>query len=515
MGLISSIRGRLKIRVRLMFLTSAIVFFSVFILSLVVILQYQKLLIEKTLDVCRNLSINLADQAREELLLSEDVYAGTRQALLSVQKSRIEGLLGSYVVSQKKKSADYGKIVAHTDEAEIGRQVSPADLAYFNSITELAFTETGGKIQFAFPLFVNVPRGAPIRLGAAVFEFDSKIIYQPVEKVRNSILIVSLFLMMAALLLAYMLSARLSLPIERLARAASEIAEGRLGVTVEITTAGEIGQLGQTFNNMSERLKASEKIRAEQAAMKRELEIARNIQIAVLPPNGAIGPYSFRGFMQTADEVGGDYYDCREVKNGSKSNYWFFIGDVSGHGLRAGLTMLMAQTAIQSAMEVSSTLDPQQAFLHVNEVLYENIRRLKERKYMTATFLRADASGDFTAAGLHQDVLIYRASKKKVETIETGGFWLGVDHGIAKDLTRLRLKLGRGDILFLFTDGLVESMNGSKDMFGQSRVVDLLRRYGDHDLAEIERKMVGDLREFCEGLAPADDITFAMVRRNK
>lgn len=515
MGIVANLRGRLKIRVRLMLLTSGIVFFSVTILSLVVILQYQRLLIEKTLDVCKNLSINLADQAREELLLSDEVFAGTRQALLAVKKSKIEGLLGSYVISQKKNAADYGAIVAHTDEAEIGKVVAAADLSFFNSIQELGITELAGKIRFAFPLFVNVPRAEPIRLGTAVFEFDRSVIYSPVDRVRNSILFVSLFLLFAALAIAYFLSARLSMPIEKLALAASEIAEGKLGTTVDISTAGEIGQLGQTFNNMSRSLKESEKIKTEQAAIKRELEIARNIQMAVLPPNGAVGPYSFHGFMETADEVGGDYYDSIELKHKGKSYYWFFIGDVSGHGLRAGLTMLMAQTAIHSAMEVEPGLDPQSAFLHVNDVLFDNIRRLKERKYMTATFFRADASGDFVAAGLHQDLLIYRASKKKIETLPSEGFWLGIDQAVKKETVRVRLKLARGDILFLFTDGLVESMNVRKEMFGQEKVAEILRKSGEQELDMIERKIMGEFRSHCGPLRPADDVTFAMVRRNR
>ncbi|MCE9600349.1 MAG: SpoIIE family protein phosphatase [Spirochaetia bacterium] len=515
MGIVANLRGRLKIRVRLMLLTSGIVFFSVTVLSLVVILQYQRLLVEKTLDVCKNLSINLADQAREELLLSEEVFAGTRQALLAVKKSKIEGLLGSYVVSQKKKGNDYGAIVAHTDESEIGKIVGASDLAFFNSINELGTTEISGKIRFAFPLFVNVPRSEPIRLGTAVFEFDRAVIYSPVDRIRNSILIVSLFLMLAALIIAYLLSARLSMPIEKLAHAASEIAEGKLGTTVDISTAGEIGQLGNTFNNMSRSLKESEKIRTEQAAIKRELEIARGIQMAVLPPNGVVGPYSFHGFMETADEVGGDYYDSIEVRNNKKSHYWFFIGDVSGHGLRAGLTMLMAQTAIHSAMEVNPGMDPQSAFLHVNEVLFENIRRLKERKYMTATFLRADSSGDFVAAGLHQDFLIYRASKKKIETLPSEGFWLGIDRSVKKETVRVRLKLGRGDILFLFTDGLVESMNVRKEMFGQEKVAEIIRKSGEQELDVIERKIMWEFRSHCGQIRPADDITFAMVRRNR
>ncbi|HNL01074.1 MAG TPA: hypothetical protein PKJ30_08190, partial [Leptospiraceae bacterium] len=87
MGLFSTLRGRLKIRVRLMILTSGIVSFSVLALSFVVIFQYQKILIEKTLDVCRNLSINVVAQAQDELLLNDDVFTSTKEAVRAVKSS--------------------------------------------------------------------------------------------------------------------------------------------------------------------------------------------------------------------------------------------------------------------------------------------------------------------------------------------------------------------------------------------------------------------------------------------
>jgi len=137
----------------------------------------------------------------------------------------------------------------------------------------------------------------------------------------------------------------------------------------------------------AEKQKEMEEIKVQQAAITRELEIAQGIQMAVLPLDGDIGPYQFQGYMKTADEVGGDYYDCIEVKKGKKSIYWFIIGDVSGHGLQAGLAMLMAQTAIQMALQIDSNISPDDSFIAVNRVLYANLQRLREKKYMTATFM--------------------------------------------------------------------------------------------------------------------------------
>ncbi|HNL00223.1 MAG TPA: SpoIIE family protein phosphatase, partial [Leptospiraceae bacterium] len=435
-----------------------------------------------------------------------------------VKSSGPAGFLAAYVVSQKssprKKSPTYGRIIAHSGENHSSDEIPAQDLAYLNSINNLQYREVAGILRFAFPLFFVPAHADPIRLGTVVFEFDTKVIYAPIVEVRNSILFVSVFLLLGSLVFAFLISGRLSRPIESLASAAERIAGGELGVTVQITTAGEIGQLGATFNHMSRSLKDSERLKTEQAAIKRELEIAQGIQVAMIPEPQKVGPYSFRGFMQTADEVGGDYVDVIHI-DGRSPRFWFFIGDVSGHGLRAGLTMLMAQTAIHSTMEVSPDLEPSQAFMHVNDVLFANIRRLRERKYMTAAFYRADAKGNFSFAGLHQDALIYRAAGKKLEVVPTDGFWLGVDAGVKKDMRAGKFKLSVGDLLFLFTDGLVESMNGKKEMFGQEKIEEIVRKHGTSDLAGLEERIMNSLRAHTGGLRPADDITFAMIRREK
>jgi len=513
MGFLGWLRNRLKIRARLMLLTSTTVLFSVIILSLVVITQYQSLLVKKTRDVCQNLAVNLAAVAGDDLLL-EDVYEKTRETLQAVRKSGAEGLRSSYVVNQKKRSPSYGQIVAHTDESRVGQRIDPAELAYLENLhAGVDVQESSDSLRFTFPLTIDLPDRS-IRVGAAIFDFDREVVYRPISRIRNSILIASMFLFLAAIFVAYVVSRRITSPIERLADAAQQIADGNLGLTVQLASGGEIAQLGRTFNHMSQSLRDSERLRTEQAGLKREMDIARNIQVAVLPPNEESGMYSFRGFMLTADEVGGDYYDFIRVKSGSRQWHWFFIGDVSGHGLRSGLTMMMAQTAIHAALEVDASLGPVEMYSHVNGILYDKLRRLKENKYMTATFYRADDKGVVTAAGMHQDALVYRAASKKVETIPTDGFWLGIDRSVKADLKLQKFKLAKGDLLFLFTDGIIEAMNDQKVMFSQEKLLRIIEQTGGRTLSAIQEEIMLRFRAHTGGMPPADDVTFCMIRRN-
>ncbi|MBI3394441.1 MAG: SpoIIE family protein phosphatase, partial [Spirochaetia bacterium] len=293
------------------------------------------------------------------------------------------------------------------------------------------------------------------------------------------------------------------------------LGRGNLGVTVEIETGGEIGELAAVFNEMSHSLKEAEGQKIQQAAAARELEMARNIQTSVLPKDGVTGPYAFMGYMETATEVGGDYYDLIEITKGGKRYWWFLIGDVCGHGLQAGITMLMAQTAFQAAMEIKPDLKPDEAFVYVNKVLFANVKHLKENRYMTATFFRADASGRIEMAGLHQDVLIFRKKKRRVEIIESAGLWLALEPDIRKETRNTKFHLDPGDLLFLFTDGITEAMDSASNLFGQDRLIEVLEEHGQGDLDQLRTSVVNAIKAHQKGRRPHDDITFAMIRRNK
>lgn len=499
-----------RIQVKLTLLTSGAVFLSVASLSVVILYQYESVLLEKTLEVCRNLSAGVSSPAREELLVN-DIFDGTRNAIESIQDSGIKGLRSSYVVNKE------GLVVAHSRADHAGTSIGEKLLREFDTLRDMARTdidtEEGPILRFAFPIFVNY-RDSAFRVGTGVFEFDRTEIYRPVQDVRRRILVTSVILLVGGFVTSFLLARRLARPVQRLAYAASEIRKGNLGVQVKSTTHDEIGHLARIFNDMSTTLKDMESIRANQAAMSRELEIARGIQLAVLPLNADAGPYSFHGYMKTADEVGGDYYDCIYAKAGRKEYWWFIIGDVSGHGLRAGLIMLMAQTALHTALELRPDLGPEAILAAVNRVLFTNIQRLHERKYMTAALYRADNAGNFVTAGLHLDTIILRA-RGRMDIKETDGMWLGLEEDISPRLKPGKFKVDKAETVFLYTDGVTESMNPQMQLYSEERLTRILADHARMPLAAIEEAVLADLDKHRNGGMQMDDISFTMIRRNR
>src|SRR5690606_10960213 len=201
--------------------------------------------------------------------------------------------------------------------------------------------------------------------------------------------------------------------------------------------------------------------RAERARMAQELEIAASIQTGILPRDSKVAGLEIASSMLPADEVGGDYFDILPIDNGC----WLTIGDVAGHGLKTGLVMLMIQSIFAATTHVRPTARPAMVWRALNHVLCENVRqRLSQDEHATLTLLRYDVDGRVVYAGAHEDMVVYRARTQKAEVIPTPGIWAGITQQLPPDATpEGELQLEVGDVLVLYTDGVVEAMDRDQE----------------------------------------------------
>jgi serine phosphatase RsbU (regulator of sigma subunit) len=238
-----------------------------------------------------------------------------------------------------------------------------------------------------------------------------------------------------------------------------------------------------------------------------EMEVAKRIQTALLPTVRTLGPYEVASVMQTAAEVGGDYYDLFETAAGER---WVCIGDVSGHGVESGLVMMMTQTSILTTVTAQPGLRPSQVFSTVNEVLWDNISRLKTNRYMTLNVIRLE-SDELVVAGKHQDILVYRAATRQVETVVNEGCWIGMLKKANQAVEDLRIPVQPNDLILLFTDGLTEAISTSGEMYGQERLAASLAAAAELPLEKIVDRLLSEVRDFAE--KQDDDMTVILLRR--
>jgi serine phosphatase RsbU (regulator of sigma subunit) len=310
---------------------------------------------------------------------------------------------------------------------------------------------------------------------------------------------------------AWILGSRVTRRVEVLRDASRRIAAGDLEGRVSITDGDELGQLGGAFNDMTGELGRARAALNDQARMARELEIAAQIQRALLPPTPRHVDFEFAGRMVPADEVGGDFYDVLSEPN--QGTLWISIGDVSGHGVGAGLVMLMAQAAFASHFLNNSAEEPARVLREVNALLCENItNRLRDDKYVTAQLLTYQGNGSFVCVGAHEWPVVYRAKTGRCEIIEAPGPWLGIMPDLS-DVPLTALTVEPGDVLCLYSDGITEAQNTAGELFDLARMNAVLEAAlaRGKSLDDVTRAVFDEVEAFSG--RHDDDWTMLLVKR--
>lgn len=314
-----------------------------------------------------------------------------------------------------------------------------------------------------------------------------------------------------SLVFAWILGSRVTRRVEALRDASRRIAAGDLEGRVSLTEGDELGQLGGAFNEMTGELGRARAALSDQARMARELEIAAQIQRALLPPAPRHVDFEFAGRMVPADEVGGDFYDVLSDPN--RGTLWISVGDVSGHGVGAGLVMLMAQAAFASHFLNNSAEEPARVLREVNALLCENITtRLRDNKYVTAQLLTYQGDGSFVCVGAHEWPIVYRVKTGRCEMIEAPGPWLGIVSELS-DVPLTALSVDPGDVLCLYSDGITEAQNADGDLFDVTRMTAVLEaELGEGKSLDDVTRAVFDAVEAFSGRHD-DDWTMLLVKR--
>ncbi|HET9959627.1 MAG TPA: SpoIIE family protein phosphatase [Polyangiaceae bacterium] len=297
--------------------------------------------------------------------------------------------------------------------------------------------------------------------------------------------------------------------VRELHEASRKVGQGDLNVRVQVSSEDELGAFGHSFNAMINEIARARAELGERMRMARELEIAASIQRALLPPSPEHPDFEFAGRMAPADEVGGDFYD---VLHSEDHALWITIGDVSGHGVDAGLVMLMTQAAFASQFRADAKTSPGHALRNVNSLLCENIgNRLKDSKYVTAQLLAYEGKGRFLCAGAHQFPIVFRAASATCETFEVPGPWLGIQNEL-DEIPLTAIELNDSDILCLYSDGLTEARNLEGELFDTPRLLAAIRdassRY--QSLEEIADAVISKVTEYAA--RREDDWTLLLVR---
>lgn len=253
--------------------------------------------------------------------------------------------------------------------------------------------------------------------------------------------------------------------------------------------------------------------KAVQDRLEKEIEIAKGIQKALLPAKmPEVKDYEFSGFMIPAREIGGDYYD---IIGDDKEEMILAIGDVSGKGLPAGMLMVAVRTIIHSLAR--HTHKTTEILREINSYIIENNRNSSVFRFMSLILMKwkhGTHTFEYSGAG-HGNILVYRKSEDRVESIFTGGTILGIAPDPKEYLFKDSIVLNVGDAILMYTDGATESFNIESEHFGEERLKAYFYKYIAENAENLLDKIYDEIKEFTIDTHQHDDTTFLFIRRLK
>jgi sigma-B regulation protein RsbU (phosphoserine phosphatase) len=328
--------------------------------------------------------------------------------------------------------------------------------------------------------------------------------------IGSSILVTAaLLLIMIALsvLVAIVVSRKLSGPIVRLTEGAEEIGAGALDRVLSVSTGDEIEVLANTINDMVCDIK---RITGDKERIGAELAVATKIQAAMLP--SIFPPFPERdeielyASMQPAKEVGGDFYDFFMLDADTLA---VVIADVSGKGVPSALFMVIAKTLIKNNAQMGKS--PKEVFETVNKILCENN---EANMFVTVFMAYLDLrTGDMTCVNAgHNPPLLARGGRCEWIRLNSGFVLAGMDHITYSQTT---FTMEPGDMLYIYTDGLTEAMDAKGALWGNERLKDAVERHAGLPLHELTVSVKEEIDVFASGTEQADDITMLALRYTK
>ena len=302
-------------------------------------------------------------------------------------------------------------------------------------------------------------------------------------------------------------------PLSALSKSANEVSKGNFDTPLpELTYRDEIGDLRDSFASMQTSLAKyvidMKQKAAQEAALNNELEVARNIQMSMVPRE--FPPYPQRddidiyGYLEPAKSIGGDLYDffIRDEK------LFFCIGDVSGKGIPAALV----QSATHFMFRIMSQRedDPSRIVSNINDVF-----AAENDSSMFCTFFLG-------VLDLKTHVLEYcNAGHELPILVTTEATEIRVKPNIAMGLYMERLyrkeqiELPSGSVLILYTDGLKEAIDSTEECYGRERILTSLQRViikGATEPSDYIRQLVNDVTLYVGDMPQADDLTLLAVK---
>jgi len=313
----------------------------------------------------------------------------------------------------------------------------------------------------------------------------------------------ALFALVVVTLAAFVGARGITRPIRALASTAQRLSAGDFSARIDLRTGDERDQVIDAFNAMVPKLD-------DHMRLQESLRLATEVQQNLLPEQDpSVHGFDISGISLYCDETGGDYYDFLKIREDAPGRAGIVVGDVSGHGIHSALLMASARASLRQRVSLPGSLS--EIVADVNRQLCLDVR--ESGAFMTLFYLAVDStrrSLRWVRAG-HDPAIFFDPDTGTFEELSGKGSPLGFDEELVFE-EREKKGMQQGQIVFIGTDGIWETIDAQGRMFGKQRVHDIIRRHHGLGARQIVQTVIAALQAFRQELKAADDITMVVVK---
>ncbi|MFT3697245.1 MAG: SpoIIE family protein phosphatase [Kofleriaceae bacterium] len=471
--------------------------------------------------------------ARQAGLVVESIANASAHAIANNQYSDLPPVLEA-AMKEDKAGVDQlqwisladatGQVIAATPTAPTGAKLADLEklLPASDSVAS-ARIGTGSEWIYGAPIKLGTNGIGKIRIGVTSAALETELAKSlseadaAAQASRQKLLLIALVVLGIGIVAAGLQSVSIARPIRVLTSQANRIATGDFGMRVPDQRGDELGVLARTFNFMSDAMVQLIEQNANKASLEKEMELARQVQQAMLPASqlDQHGYFKVIGVCMPASQCGGDWWMYRKLPNG---RMLFVLGDATGHGIHSAMIAATARGAVEALAAVDEKLlTPEQVLRAIDQA----IAMVGDHNVLMTAFAAVFDSQQgvlhYANAGQNFPYVIKLGQQKVLEEasiIAASGNPLG-DRNIAVEIRRGSLQLRPGDLFVCFTDGVVERANRAGKLFGDRRLRSALTgqpMYDNNSLIALRDRVLSALERHAEGQMAEDDVTFVLCQ---
>ncbi|MFO1471419.1 MAG: PP2C family protein-serine/threonine phosphatase [Turneriella sp.] len=265
----------------------------------------------------------------------------------------------------------------------------------------------------------------------------------------------------------------------------------------------EYAKQRQLFEARHQLAEINSELSRKDAELDQELLFASHIQMGIFPePKTVVPPFSFQTTVLPLGRISGDY--CDIVSRGDIT--FAIVADASGHGVPAAMLTMAAKNVFSNLL--AEKISPAHAMAHAN---HEILKMIKTQDFMTGFLLKMYPSGLVEFSNAAHPSAFYQSRQGEIRLLDTSGFILGGLDDVDALYENGSVQMQAGDRLFLYTDGVIETINPANQFFGMDRLEKMLRITRGLELSKVIPRIFSDMVHFSEGVAFRDDIAMMAI----